>query len=275
METLFFTLLLGGIVGGILGLTGAGGSIVAVPLLMFFLHLSPLQAAPIALLAVSLSTSTATLIALKAGTVRYRAAGLIAITGVAIAPIGVWCAQRLPTEPLTLLFAVVLIYVGLRMLKQTKDSQTISSHALSFDLLPCQVTMQETRITWNMRCARALSLTGVLTGFLSGLLGVGGGFVVVPALRKYSNVPMPHIMPTSLSVIALVSTTGVISALLLGHIDWKIAMPFTLGAFIGMLICKPFSQKFSSQILQRTFAYFSLMVAISLILKIIIGGHLF
>lgn len=274
IESTWLTLLLGSIVGAILGLTGAGGSIVAVPLLMFFLHLSPLEAAPIALFSVAISASTGSLIGLKAGSVRYRAASLIAITGIIIAPIGVWCAQRLPTEPLTLIFAVVLIYVAFSMLRQSADAQTATSHELLFDLLPCQVAMQETRITWNMRCARALSLTGALAGFLSGLLGVGGGFIVVPALKKYSNVPMPHIMPTSLSVIALISITGLVSALAFGHINWQIALPFAIGALMGMLICRPLSQRFSSQVLQRVFAYFALLVAFGLILKILTARNL-
>jgi uncharacterized protein len=266
MDMTITTALLGGLVGAILGLTGAGGSIIAVPLLIFGLHLSTAQAVPIALLAVAISAITGAAIGLKHHEVRYRAASLIAITGILMAPLGVWAASKVPNQPLTLIFALVLSYVAVRMLVQ-KPTPLRNTDPLMCDLLPCQVQADEGRIHWNMKCARALSYTGMLTGFLSGMLGVGGGFVVVPALKKYSNITMSQILPTSLSVIALIASTGVITAVILGKMQWPIAIPFALGALLGMLISRQIARHFSSQALQRSFATFALFVAISLIYK--------
>ncbi|TDN62859.1 sulfite exporter TauE/SafE [Paraburkholderia sp. BL10I2N1] len=92
------SMVLGSVVGLILALTGAGGAIVAVPLLLFVLRLEVAEAAPIALLAVGLSAGMGAIIGLRAGIVRYRAAGFIALTGILSSPIGLWL--RLPNGPL-------------------------------------------------------------------------------------------------------------------------------------------------------------------------------
>ncbi|MDY7548330.1 sulfite exporter TauE/SafE family protein [Glaciimonas sp. CA11.2] len=80
-----------------------------------------------------------------------------------------------------------------------------------------------------------LSLSGVIAGLLSGLLGVGGGFVTVPALQRYTNLHAQSVLATSLAVIALVSVSGVISSAVANHLDWIVALPFSAGAISGML----------------------------------------
>jgi len=113
MEIVLISLMLGAVTGFILALTGAGGAIIAIPLLVFGLNLSMTQAAPIALLAVALSAAIAAYLAFSnLKIVRYRAAGLIAVMGMLVAPLGIWVAQFLPDLLLTLLFSVVLAYAG-------------------------------------------------------------------------------------------------------------------------------------------------------------------
>ncbi|MBA2659211.1 MAG: sulfite exporter TauE/SafE family protein, partial [Nitrosospira sp.] len=113
MQTIqIISVLLGSLVGVILALTGAGGAIIAVPLLIFGLHLVVAEAAPIALFAVSVSAAIGALLALKLGRVRYRAASLIALTGALASPIGIFIAQKTPDAPLMLLFAMVLAYIA-------------------------------------------------------------------------------------------------------------------------------------------------------------------
>ncbi|WP_313388538.1 sulfite exporter TauE/SafE family protein, partial [Achromobacter aegrifaciens] len=109
---------LGACVGLILGLTGAGGAIMAVPLLVFGLHLQVSQAAPIALLAVGLSAALGAVLGLRKGQVRYRAAGFMAATGILVSPLGLWAARRLPNAPLAIIFAGVLGMVAWRMWNQ-------------------------------------------------------------------------------------------------------------------------------------------------------------
>lgn len=271
---MIITLLLGLSVGLILGLTGAGGSIIAVPLLMLGLHMSPLEAAPIALLAVTLSAATGAIFGLLDGQLRYRAASLIAIFGITTAPLGAWLALRLPTNHLTLIFALVLSYVAARMLRQSFIQQSSldvwddESHA---ETLPCQIQQDKPTIDWTMRCARTLSLTGITTGLTSGLLGVGGGFIIVPALKQNSNLEPSHIMPTSLGVITLISGSGVITMLWLGRLHVETAGFFALGAVLGMALSRPFVKRTNPVMLQRLFGIFSLIVSLYLITKAMRG----
>ena len=263
-------MLLGSFVGITLALTGAGGAIIAVPLLIFGLHLAVAEAAPIALLAVSLSAAIGAMLALKLGKVRYRAAGFIAISGILTTPIGIWVAHRLPNAPLTLLFAVVLAYVAVRMFRQSMTDISAKAEELRPAATPCQLDTAIGRLIWTKPCTRALAISGAFAGFLSGLLGVGGGFVVVPALRKATNLSMQSILATSLAVIALISATGVAAAVFIGGMNWSIGFPFAGGAVAGMLAGGMFAKHFSGPKLQQSFAVLAFCVAIGMAVKVIL-----
>ncbi|MDR4518621.1 MAG: sulfite exporter TauE/SafE family protein [Nitrosomonas sp.] len=274
MEPILMSCLLGSITGIVLGLTGAGGAILAVPLLIFGLHMNMSEAVPIALLAVCLSATVGALIGLKQKKVRYRAAGVVALTGSIAAPLGLWSSQQLPHEPLILLFALVLAYVAISMLRKGRqgdyDNQTdVMRHHPSPEI-PCMVGNTNGRLIWTWPCARALAMSGALAGFLSGLLGVGGGFVVVPALKKVTYLQMQSILATSLAVIALVSAVGASSAVFLGTMNWSIAAPFAVGALAGMMIGFLLSARFSGPRLQQGFAWMAIFVAIGLVLKLLV-----
>jgi len=258
--------LLGSLVGVILGLTGAGGAIIAVPLLIFGLHLTVAEAAPVALFAVGVSAAIGAMIAWKKRKLRYRAAALIAFAGALASPIGIFIAREAPDAPLLLLFAVVLSYVAFQMFRKSMRSspETVGEESAS---APCQLDEIAGRLVWTNRCARSLAVSGVATGFLSGLLGVGGGFVIVPALRKASNLPMQHIIPTSLAVIALVSAASVASSAAFGGLNWPIAVPFVIGAVAGMLLTVAFAPRFSGPRLQQAFAVLAAIVAASMVAK--------
>lgn len=260
---------LGSVVGLILALTGAGGAIVAVPLLIFGLHLSVSQAAPIALLAVGLSAGLGAALGLREGKVRYKAAGLMALCGVLVSPFGIWAAHRVPNTPLTLLFSVVLAYVAVRMLRQARAAPSAEPQ-LRRAAPPCHLDTTTAKLIWTLPCARALAASGVGAGFLSGLLGVGGGFVIVPALRRATDLPMQTIVATSLAVIALVSTGGVVASAIGGHVDWQIALPFAAGALTGMLVGRRFAKHLAGPALQQGFAAFAAAVALGMIVRALI-----
>lgn len=272
METQIISMLLGSFTGIILALSGAGGAIIAVPLLIFGLHLAVAEAAPIALLAVCLSAAIGALLALMQRKVRYRAAGFIAITGAVAAPVGIGLAQILPNAPLTLLFAAVLMYVAVDMFRQSKlsNAEIEASESRTF-AKPCLLDTPDGRLTWTWPCVRALALSGFTAGSLSGLLGVGGGFVVVPALKKVTNLQMQSIFATSLAVIALISATGVISATLMGAMNWPIAIPFAGGAIAGMLLGRTFANRFSGPKKQQSFAVMAACVSVGMIIKAILA----
>lgn len=258
-------LALGVVIGLILALTGAGGGILAVPLLVFGAHLGMAQAAPIGLLAVGMAAALGALLGLHAGHVRYKAALLVAAAGMLVTPFGLWLAQRLPNRPLALLFAVVLLGVALRMWRQTVAGGGAADANRAPP--PCRLNPALGRFHWTWPCARALAASGALTGFLSGLLGVGGGFVMVPALRRYTDLPMPQVVATSLAVIALVSAAGVASSALAGTLYWPVALPFAAGALLGMLGGRAAASRLAGPHLQIGFAAVSALVAVGMMVR--------
>jgi uncharacterized protein len=261
---------LGSLVGLILALTGAGGAIIAVPLLVFGLGLEVAQAAPIGLLAVGLSAGLGAVLALREGKVRYKAAVLMAAAGSLISPIGLWVAHRVPDAPLTLVFACVLAMVAVRMFRQ-KSGATHGGPELAPSNLPCRLNAERGKLDWTAPCARALALSGAMSGFLSGLLGVGGGFVIVPALKRASDIPMQGIVATSLAVIALVSSAGVVASAASGHMLWLNALPFAAGALAGMLGGRSIAHYVSGARLQQSFAAFAGCVAMGMAAKAVLA----
>lgn len=208
MDPSLLGLALGAVIGLILALAGAGGGILAVPLLVFGLHLSIMQAAPVGLIAVGAASAFGAVLGLREGLVRYRAAALIGLTGMLLAPLGVRLAQVIPNAPLMVAFALVLAVVAWRMFDQARRGANAGSVAQRSQM-PCVLDPDEGRLVWTLPCAWALAATGAMSGLLSGLLGVGGGFVIVPSLSRYTNIATRSIFATSLAVIALVSIGGV------------------------------------------------------------------
>ena len=259
-------LALGAVVGLILAFTGAGGGILAVPLLVFGLHLPIVQSAPVGLIAVGLSSAFGAAMGLREGMVRYRAAALIGFVGMALAPLGVALARVVANGPLTIAFAVVLAYVAVRMLRNTLQSGP-PHHAAQPAARACVVDARTGRLKWTMPCARALAGTGMVSGLLSGLLGVGGGFVIVPALTRFTDLPTRSILATSLAVIALVSVGGIGAAALQGTVAWAIAIPFSTGAVVALLAGRRVAARIEGVRLQQAFAVTSLFVSILMVAK--------
>lgn len=279
MEIVLISIVLGFLVGVILALTGAGATIIAVPLLTFVLHLKVAEAAPIALLAVCVASTIAALHAHLQGNVRYRAAGFIGITGIVAAPVGLWLAHKLPDAPLAVLFASVLFFVAIDMWRHAEKqlvevtikvaTQRESQTQIETSIVPCQLEYSGGRLKWTWPCVRALALAGALTGFISGLLGVGGGFVVVPALKKVSNLSMQSIVATSLAVVAFISAMGVMSATAMSKLNWPIALSFAVGTLAGMLIGRVFAFRLTGPRLRQAFAVVAMGIAIAMITRVI------
>ena len=120
MDASVISLALGSVVGLILALSGAGGGILAVPLLVFGLHLTMMQAAPVGLIAVGAAAALGAGLGLRNGVVRYRAAALIGLVGMAVAPLGVMAARRVPNAPLLVAFSFLLAWVAWRMFNQAR-----------------------------------------------------------------------------------------------------------------------------------------------------------
>jgi len=200
--------------------------------------------------------------------VRYRAAALIGVTGMLLAPLGVQLARLVPNPPLTAAFACVLGWVALRTWRQSRRGAVDHlDGAQTRSQLPCVVEPDAQRLTWTTPCAWALAGTGAVAGLLSGLLGVGGGFVIVPSLSHYTNLTARSIVATSLAVIALVSVGGVAAAAWQGGIDWQVAGPFAAGAVAALLAARPIAARVAGKRLQQAFAAVSAAVAALLLAR--------
>jgi uncharacterized membrane protein YfcA len=256
-----------------MGLTGAGGGILSVPLLVFFLGLPIAEAAPIALCAVALASSIGAILGLKNKILRYKAAGFMAIFGLALSPLGLWLAPQIPNAPLQILFSLILLYVAIRLLSQARN-ELKGIPEPNRKPPPCLLNPAIGKLQWTMPCARALTLSGSLAGFLSGLLGVGGGFIIVPALKRYTDLPVKSIVATSLGVLAIVTGGGAIFSAASGNLNLIVAAPFSLAALVGLLLGQLLGKKMSGPNVQLIFAVFTLLIAISLLIKGALNLHL-
>ncbi|GAB3629797.1 membrane protein [Pandoraea terrae] len=256
--------LLGGAVGVVLGLTGAGGGIFAVPALVFGLGWGVPQAGPVALLAVGASAAVGSAQGLRAGLVRYRAAALMAAIGVAMAPLGTFAAHRLPEPWLVGLFAAAMIVVATRMYLGSRGG---ASSEIPAALPPCRLDPATGRLHWTQRVAATLGAIGAVSGFASGLLGVGGGFVIVPALRRYSDITVHGIVATSLFVIALIAAGTVANAWWHGMHPGNVGWTFVAGAIAGMIGGRRIAPHLPASRLQQLFAILMFVVALGMLDK--------
>lgn len=265
------SLLLGAMAGIALGLTGAGGGILAIPLLTFGAGLSQTQAAPIALVATSLAAALGAALGLREGVVRYRAALLIGGAGMLVAPAGVWLAHRAPPATLTLALAVVMALSAFTMYRRSQGQPAPASAAGNASP-PCYWSAETGRFAWTRVCAAVLAGIGLVTGALSGLLGVGGGFLLVPAFTRLSNLRVDAIVSTSQAVIALVSAAGAVAAATQQDMQWQVALPFTLAAMGALAGTRRLARRLSPRLVQRSFAVLSGGIATALLVRAAQGG---
>ena len=254
---LLMAISLGASVGMVLGLTGAGGGVLAIPALMLALGYSLVDARPISLIAIGLAALLGCLDGLRRGIVRYRAAFWIAAIGIACAPVGSALMQILPVRWSGILFSLLMIYIALRMWRAASQS-TANDRGLG----DCLIDSATGRFRWTPRCASWLAGVGSTAGMLTGMFGVGGGFVIVPGLRRISDADMHASVATSLMVIALVSgfsaATMLLGSATIGATGWIFVVAAAFGTIVGQWI----QPHVDSYFLQRAFALVVVTAAI-------------
>lgn len=250
-------------IGGLLGLTGAGGGILAVPALMVSQGWTVAQAAPVGLLAVTLSALVGTFEGLSKHIVRYRAALWIALISIPSARYGVHLAGIISPVWLTLAFSLVMLIIAYRIF-----FNKVHDHGNAL----CKVNQTTGRLIWNMKTALSLGAIGVVAGLLTGLLGVGGGFVIVPALRKVTDLDMRSIVATSLMIIFLIGGVSISAHVLDGfQYPVSVTLTFVLACIVGMLIGRRVMHRIDSNQVQKIFATTVMGVAIYLIYSAFMG----
>jgi uncharacterized membrane protein YfcA len=209
----------GGAIGVILGLIGGGGSIVAVPLLVYVVGVrSPHMAIGTAAVAVALNAVAGLAGHARAGTVKWPCALVFAAAGAAGAAMGAEAGKAMDGTRLLGLFGGMMILVGLAMLRPRRspeDPEVRLRRETAAHLLP------------------RLIPAGLAVGALAGFFGIGGGFLILPALIFATGMPMRNAVGTSLVVVATLGLTTAASYALSGYIDWALVALLVVGGAAG------------------------------------------
>ncbi|WP_086766613.1 sulfite exporter TauE/SafE family protein [Streptomyces bobili] len=241
MSALVLALIAGALVGLALGALGGGGSVLAVPALIYLLGFTPAAATTASLIIVTATSLTALYAHARTGNVRWKAGALFAAAGPLPAAAAGAAASRLPQPVLTAAFAAVAALAAVTMLRPSRATAAPAAD--------------------GAKPVKAAG-TGAGLGALTGLLGVGGGFLAVPALVTVLAFEMQAAVGTSLLVISANSLASLAArGAGTAGIDWTVIGPFTGAAILGAWDGKRLAAKVTGTLLQQTFAVVLLAVA--------------
>lgn len=269
---IWLSLIFGAIVGLSLGLTGGGGAIFAVPLLVYGLAVEPRQAVGISLAAVGTTAAVGFVGHWRTGHVELQTGLLFAVAGMIGAPFGSWLSVRIPEPLLLTLFASLMLVIAVRMwLKSEVSRSEVLLNCAETEAIADGPTCRRDaagNLQLSSRCAVLLMTVGIAAGVLSGLFGVGGGFVIVPALVLFSGMGIHRAVGTSLLVITLVSASAMASHLLAGNsIPVNVTALFVIGGITGLFAGIRTSRRLSGPLLRKLFAVAIVVVAVFVITR--------
>lgn len=230
-------------IGLLLGTMGSGGSIVILPVLVYIAGVEPYSAVPMSMVVVGTTSLLAAWLYARRGHFHMKAALLLGITGVIGAFIGSAGTRIVSEQTLMLVFAALLLVVGVIMYRGGVNG------------LPPGVC----------RPIRCLSI-GAAVGLLSGFLGVGGGFLIVPVLVLFAGLETKMAVGTSLAIIALNSAAGLAGQIRYAEFDWAFTLMLTGLTVVGMLAGLTVGELLPEEFLRKAFASLLLIVAL------VVGG---
>ena len=251
-------------IGMVLGMMGGGGSILTVPVLVYLLHLDAITATTYSLFIVGVTSLTGGTRAYIKKQVDFKTVSEFGIPSI----FSIFIARHfiLPAIPeklfsignveisrdvmLMILFAFLMFAASAFMIFNGDDEnkEVPVSPERNSNILP-------------------LALWGSAIGFITGLLGAGGGFLIIPALVLFVKLPMKTAIGTSLVIIAINSIFGFLFSLKQTPLDWKVLLLFTGLAIIGIYLGSLWAEKIPGNILKKLFGWFVLLMAISIIIK--------
>lgn len=258
--TLLTALASGGLIGLVLGLVGGGGSILAVPLLVYLVGVPSAHAAiGTAAIAVALNAASSLAGHARAGTVKWRCAAVFAAAGVVGAALGAEAGKAVDGDRLLALFGLLMIGVGASMLRKRRSEPRPDvrlSRETAAELLPRLVPI------------------GLGVGLLAGFFGIGGGFLIVPGLMLATAMPLTNAIGTSLVVVTALGLTTASSYALSGYVDWTLAGLLVAGGVVGGLAGIGLGKSLSGRkrVLDLGFAGVVIAVGIYVILKAALGA---
>lgn len=253
-------LLLAGMSGGVVALLltvfGGGGSVLAVPLLLYVVGVrDPHMAIGASAAGVSLNALTALAGQAKAGRVRWPCAALFAVIGAAAAWAGSSVAKIIDGHHLLLAFAVAMAAVGLAMLLPKKGDG-------------------DPGVRLHRGMAPRVAVSGVGVGAAAGFFGIGGGFLIVPGLMWATGMTLAAAQATSLLSVAAFGASTAANYSLSGLVDWSVVGAMTIGGAAGTLAGLPLSKRLgdNAKLGRQLFAALILVVAVYVAVKAVTGG---
>jgi hypothetical protein len=247
----FLGLLFAGCIGLSLGLLGGGGSVLALPVLVYVMGVAPKSAIAMTLVIVGAVSLLGLIPHWRAGNVNLKTALVFG----AATMIGTFGGAKLAMLPMVtgtfqmLLFAIMMVMAAGFMIYRSTQPLPLDDPLAMYPKPVCKY------------CWLWLLSEGVMVGMLTGLVGVGGGFAIVPALVLLAKVPMKQAVGTSLLIITANSMAGLLSYF--GHVslDWHLMVSFIFAASLGTIPGAYLARFISAQQLQKTFGYFLLAIA--------------
>ena len=274
MSELVITIGCGIAIGLALGLTGGGGSNFAVPLLIYVLGLAPSQAVPVSLAAVAIVAAAGAMHAIKTRLVSWQPTLVFGLGGMLGAPLGLHLSHGMDERLIVIGFALLGLAVGIAMWRRARlhpqEAAVVRALPEGEGSGPVCRLAQDGRLRFTAPCSVALAVAGLGSGLLSGFFGVGGGFIIVPALMLIIHMGIHSAVATSLVVITLTGLTGSAYAASQGRILWPILLPFVSGGLLGMLLGRLLAARIAGVHLQQFFAAAVVMVAIAMLIRTIL-----
>jgi len=252
---------IGFLIGVSLGALGGGGSILAVPVLVFVAGQDPSAATTTSLVVVGVASLIGAHGHWRAGRARVAQGLVFGLVGIAGSLAGAALNRRLDGDVLLLAFAGLVLVAAWRIVVGC-PSCTRSGEADALARSSVGGTLRTRTRTMTLGRVTKIAVAGTAVGFLTGLFGVGGGFVIVPALALVLSFPMPVAVGTSLLVIAVNTVVALAARAGAGTIDWATTLVFTLTATAGVSVGKRVADRLEPESMQRAFA--GLLVAVAL-----------
>jgi len=247
------------VIGVVLGLTGSGGSILTVPVLVYLLSVNPVTATAYSLFVVGTTSLFGTIKNVQKGMIEYRIAFVLAVP----AFIAVYLTRKLivPSIP------DIIIYNNFVLTKEL-----FLMLFFAFVMLMASVSMIITRKEVLVKEAGNLNYTlmifeGFVIGVITGLVGAGGGFLIIPTLVIFANLSMKKAVATSLMIIAIKSLIGFLGDVGNVYIDWEFLLLFTALSIAGIVLGIYLSNFIEGKKLKKAFGWFVLSMAIYVIIK--------
>jgi uncharacterized membrane protein YfcA len=251
-----FVVLMGVVIGLVIGAMGAGGSILAVPFLVYVVGLNAKAATTASLIVVSFVALSGMTAHWRAGRVRVASGALFGLAGIAGSVAGSFLNRAISSEALLLAFSGLMIVAALAMLRRVTRPEPDRRNATA------DMTDNPTLAAVRSTATPNLALAGTGAGLVTGLFGIGGGFITVPALCLILGFTMHEAVGTSLLVAVINATVALLSRFGMEGIPWVTVIVFALGGLAGALLGSRIAGKMRSETLTRWFAGLIVVIAV-------------